>query len=143
MNLSKMSKEELELLSYTKIAELYLKDTKKTMTTAELFREVCNLLELGEAEYQQLIADFFQSLTTSKEFLLLDDGKWDLRENHIVKIQVDDDEDEKDEDGIDEDIINDEDENSDEDFDNLDSTYSDSEDLSDLTIVGEDELEEE
>lgn len=140
MNLAKMSKEELELLSYTKIAELYLKETKKTMTTAELFKEVCKLLDLGEKEYQQLIADFFQSLTTSKEFLLLDDGKWDLKENHIVKIQVEED-DEKDE-AIEDSLVNEEDDTEEDSFDDLDSTYSDNEDLSDLTIVNEDELEE-
>ena len=72
--LSKMSKENLELLSYTKIAEMYLKENKKTMNTAELFKEVCKLLELSDEEYQDKIADFFESLTTSKDFILLSDG---------------------------------------------------------------------
>ena len=45
-----MSKDNLELLSYTKIAEMYLKENKKTMNTADLFREVCKLLELGDDE---------------------------------------------------------------------------------------------
>ena len=54
--LSKMSKENLELLSYTKIAEMYLKENKKTMNTAELFKEVCKLLELSDEEYQDKIA---------------------------------------------------------------------------------------
>ena len=48
--LSKMSKEQLELLSYTKIAEMYLKENKKTMNTADLFNEVCKLLELSDEE---------------------------------------------------------------------------------------------
>ena len=47
MNLNQMKKEDLELLSYTRIAELYLKEHKKPMTTADLFHEVCKLLELG------------------------------------------------------------------------------------------------
>ena len=34
--LSKMSKENLEMLSYAKIAELYLKENKKPMNTADL-----------------------------------------------------------------------------------------------------------
>ena len=88
--LSKMNKESLELLSYTKIAEMYLRENKKTMNTADLFREVCSLLELSENEYQERIADFFESLTTSKVFILLNDGNWDLKENHSVKIDMDD-----------------------------------------------------
>ena len=88
--LSEMSKEQLELLSYTKIAEMYLKENKKTMNTADLFREVCKLLDLDEREYEDKIADFFESLTTSKEFILLNDGNWDLRTNHSVKIDMGD-----------------------------------------------------
>ena len=44
--LKKMTKEELELLSYTKIAELYLKEKKTTLSTAELFKEACNSVGL-------------------------------------------------------------------------------------------------
>ena len=69
MSLSKMTKEELELLSYTKIAKMYLEENKKTMNTADLFKEICSLLDLGEAEYQNTIADFFESLTISKDFI--------------------------------------------------------------------------
>ena len=88
--LNKLSKEELELLSYAKIAEMYLKENKKTMNTADLFREVCRLLGLDDNEYQERIADFFESLTTSKDFILLSDGNWDLRANHSVKIDMND-----------------------------------------------------
>ena len=69
--LKNMKKEELELLSYTKIAELYLKENKKTMNTADLFKEICKFLGLSEVDYQEKIADFFQSLTTSKDFIFL------------------------------------------------------------------------
>ena len=37
MSIKKMPKEELELLSYTQIAKMYLEETKKTLTTKELF----------------------------------------------------------------------------------------------------------
>ena len=40
MKLNKIPKSELELLSYTEIAKIYLEETKKTMTTADLFKEV-------------------------------------------------------------------------------------------------------
>ena len=86
MKINKIPKSELELLSYTEIAKLYLKENKKTLSTADLFKEVCNLLELEESEYVNNIADFFQSLSTSKEFILLDNGQWDLKSNHKVKV---------------------------------------------------------
>ena len=113
MKLSKMKKDDIELLSYTNIAKLYLEENKTTMTTADLFKEVCKLLELSDSEYQDKIADFFQSLTTSKEFILLNDGKWDLKSNHKVKIVMDDLYEEKDED--DEDISLDDEELAEED----------------------------
>lgn len=144
--LNKMTKDELELLSYTKIAEMYLKENKTTMNTADLFKEICNLLGMSEAEYQEKIADFFQSLTTSKEFILLNDGKWDLKANHSVKINIDDIYEESDE-GVENEEENEEieDEYEDEE-DNYDTPLEDDyndDDLSDLTILDDNEMEEE
>lgn len=147
--LSEMSKEQLELLSYTKIAEMYLKENKKTMNTADLFREVCKLLDLDEREYEDKIADFFESLTTSKEFILLNDGNWDLRANHSVKIDMDDIYDESDsEDEVsdnDDDIeIGEEDNYEDDNYDtDIDDDDLVDDDYSDLSIVDEDELDSE
>ena len=144
--LSKMSKESLEMLSYAKIAELYLKENKKPMNTADLFKEVCKLLDLSDEEYQERIADFFESLTTSKEFILLSDGNWDLRINHSVKIDIDDiyEESDSEEDtdvAYDENIS--EEDNYDDDYsDNTDDDLLD-DDYADLTIVDDEELEDE
>lgn len=142
MKLSKMSKEEIELLSYTSIAKLYLEENKITMNTADLFKEVCKLLELSDRVYQDKIADFFQSLTTSKEFILLDDGKWDLKSNHKTKkIDMDDLYEEKD----DEEIETEEDEepNEEDEYNSIDDEEEYAEDdLADLTILSEDELED-
>lgn len=142
--LSKMSKENLEMLSYAKIAELYLKENKKPMNTADLFKEVCKLLELSDEEYQERIGDFFESLTTSKEFILLNDGNWDLRANHSVKIDIDDIYEESD---TEEDVTEDDDLSEE---DNYDDDYTDTsdddlidDDYSDLTIVDDTELDEE
>ena len=141
MKLSKMSKEDLELLSYTNIAKLYLEENKKTMNTADLFHQVCSLLELSEQEYQDKIADFFQSLTTSKEFILLDNGKWDLKTNHKVKIDMDELYEDKDEEDIDEDLADD-DMNEEDEYNSIDDEEEYAEDdLSDLTILNEDELD--
>ena len=78
MKLKEIPIQELELLSYTAIAKMYLEENKTTKNTADLFREVCNLLNLSDDEYVDSIADFFESLTTSKEFILLEDGTWDF-----------------------------------------------------------------
>ena len=142
MSLSKMTKEEIELLSYTDIAKLYLEENKTTLNTAELFKEVCNLLSMSEGEYQDKIADFFQSLTTSKEFILLSDGKWDLKSKHSVKVSMDELYEEQAED---EDFETEPEEMTEEDeFNSIDDEedYAD-EDLSDLTILNEDELDSE
>ena len=146
MKLNKMKKEDLELMSYTKIAELYLKENKTTKNTAELFKEVCSLLNKSESEYQSEIADFFQSLTTSKDFILLEDGNWDLKVNHTIKLDIDEIYEDKEED---EEIIEEvEDEMEEEEIDDFDSVEDDEvfedddDDLSELTILNEEEMEE-
>ena len=144
MKLNKIPKSELELLSYTEIAKLYLNETKETKNTADLFKEICKLLELSDNDYVEKIADFFESLTTSKEFILLEDGTWDLKSNHKVKVVIEDIEDEPSEEESPEEQ---EEMENEEDIDMIDNdTYVDDDaddDLSDLTIVNEDELEDE
>lgn len=144
MKLSKMKKEEIELLSYTNIAKLYLEENKTTINTAELFKQVCNLLELSEKEYQEKIADFFQSLTTSKEFILLEDGTWDLKTNHKVKIVMDDLYEENQDEDEEFEIEPDEEHDEEDEYNSIDDEeeYAE-EDLSDLTILNEDELDSE
>ena len=146
--LNKLSKEELELLSYAKIAEMYLKENNKTMNTAYLFREVFRLLGLDDNEYQERIADFFESLTTSKDFILLSDGNWDLRANHSVKIDMNDIYGDSDAEADVEEEDNDNNDLSEE--DNYEDDYNENaeadiidDDYSDLTIVDEDELGDE
>ena len=143
MSLSKMSIEELELLSYTDIAKLYLEENKKTLNTANLFKEVCNLLSLSESEYSEKITDFFQTLTTSKDFILLPSGEWDLKCKHSVKVAMDElyeeNGDEEEDYETEPEDITEEDE-----FNSIDDEedYAD-DDLSDLTILTEDELDSE
>ena len=146
MKLSKIPKNELELLSYTEIAKLYLKENKTTKNTAELFKEICRLLELTDDVYVENIADFFQSLSTSKEFILLDNGEWDLKSNHKVKVDIDDIYDET---NTDEELTEDteEEEPEENDLDLMDDSKSfiddDSDDeLANLTIINDDELED-
>ena len=141
MKLSKMKKEELELLPYTNIAKMYLEENKTTMNTADLFKEICKLLELSDRVYQDKIADFFQSLTTSKEFILLPDGKWDLKTNHKVKIDIEDLYEEKEED--DEYNSSEEEQTEEDEYNSIDDEEEYAEDdLADLTILSEEELED-
>ena len=147
MKLDKMTKEELELMPYTELAALYLKEHGKTMNTADLFKAICNLLELPESVYVDKIADFFASLTTNKDFILLEDGTWDLKSNHSVKLNMDDIYEEKED--LEEENTDNEDEVEDaeepDDIDSLDDENyidDDDDDLAELTIVNDDELED-
>jgi len=154
MDIRKMDFSELELLSFTDIAYKIIKQDKEPKTTVVLFKEICHLLKMSDKEYEDLVGDFFTSLTTDKHFILLNSVNWDLRENHVINIVIDDSEEDFEEveeidsedeeeiavedspdldnDGID-DLIDSEDADDDEEMD----------ELGDLEIVDEDaELEE-
>ncbi len=140
MKLKDMPIEELELLSYTDITYKILKENKKSMTTAALFREICELLELSDSDFDSKIGDYYTSLTLDKRFVLLKNNEWDVRDNHSVEIIIDDDEDEEVEESEEE---NEETEESEEDIiddDTLDDDLDD--DMDDLSIIDEDEVEE-
>ena len=67
MKLKDMSIEELEAMSYDDIALMVLTESGRKMKINELFKEVCNLLELPEEEYQNKIA-FVVTNTVKKIF---------------------------------------------------------------------------
>ncbi len=148
MSIRKKDKLDLELMSYTDIAYELIKEEKKQINTPNLFKEVCNLLELSEEEFESKIGEFFTALTTDKRFILIDSVNWDLKENHVVKVVIDDGEEEtvedveeeKEDDNVDEEENEEieEDDYSDEAIDDLDVD----DEMSDLTIMNEDELEE-
>lgn len=142
----KMKKEELELLSNKDIAALILDDSKRILNTADLYKKIIKLLELPESTFESKIADFYTALATDKRFILLDNGKWDLRSNHtsdkVVKIISDDEEDEEEEE--EEDLSSQDDEIEEDSFDDTeDEEYDDetNEELKDLVVIDEDELE--
>ena len=143
MKLKDMKKEELESLSYTDLTEMILKEKKKPMNTPSVFKEICKLLELTEEEYSEKIGDFYTSLTTDKRFILLDSAEWDLKDRHKVEIVLDDsDEDEE----FDEEDIKEveETEEVDESIEITDDEVDldDSDDLGDLSIVNDEDLED-
>lgn len=147
MKLSKMKKSDLELYSYIDLTKKILEESKKPLNTPKIFKKICDLLEMTDEEYAEKIGDFYTSLTTDKSFILLEDGNWDLRDHHSVDLILDDDtedeesfeeESEEDMEPIEDDLSDGDEEDSMNDIDG-----EDEEDGDDLTIISEDELEEE
>ncbi len=143
----KMKKEELELLSNKDIAELILQNSKRTLNTADLFKKIIKLLELPESTFEAKIADFYTSLATDKRFILLDNGKWDLRVNHtsdkVIKVTSDDEEEEEESEEEKEEEMQDEEMEEDSYDDKDDEVYDEdtNDELKDLVVIDEDELE--
>lgn len=145
MSLKSIKKDELETMSNKDIAYLILEESKRKLNTADLFKKIIKLLDLPESTFESKIADFYTALSTDKRFILLENGKWDLRNNHtsdkIIKVSDEDEEDE-DEEATEEEKLEDEieednfDDRDDEDYD--DDT---NEELKDLVIIDENEME--
>lgn len=144
----KLTKEELELMSYNDIANILLKEeTKKS--TLDLFTKIVEMLELPKSVLENKIGEFYTALTNDKRFILMDDGTWDLKINHKsnnLTIEEDlEDYDEEIEDDY-EDVIPEEDE--DEVVEDIYSDESDddiadvTEEYKNLVIVDEEELEQ-
>lgn len=149
MKLNKMKKEDLEVLSYTDLTEMILKENKKSMKTADIFKTICNLLDLSDEDYTNKIGDFYTSMTTDKRFILLESAEWDLKDNHKVEINLEEEDDDDDayleEDEIIEEETSEDDEDSDNSIDITDDEVDidDDNDMEDLTIVTDDELDDE
>lgn len=146
MSIKKMTKDELELLSNKDITNLILEESNKPLSTADLFKKIISLLELPASTFEKKIADYYTALATDKRFILLPDGKWDLRSHHtsdkVVKVTDEDEEEEIDETKEeDEDIDNDNEEDSYDDSEDEDYDEDTNEELKDLVIIDEEDLE--
>lgn len=147
MDIRKMTSEELEKLSHLDIAYNIIKNEKKVLNTLDLLKEVCSILNYDESAVEELIGEFYTSLNLDKRFILID-GKWDITENHSVKIVVDDEMDDEletfeDIDEEDEEAKEIEDEAVLEDVEVLEDLDDDIDDeMDDLTILSEEEIEE-
>ena len=141
MSLKEMSQDELELLTYTDLAEMILLESNKALNTPGIFKEICSLLGLSDSDYASKIGDFYTSLTTDKRFLLLEGAEWDLKDRHVIDIVVEDDEDDEseveDEEEIEEETIE---EDVEENYDDEDTLDDDDDDLDDLVVMSEEEL---
>ena len=137
MELNKISKEELEQMSYADLSYIILKENKKPINTANLFKKICDMLGYSDSEYSEKIGDFYTLLTTDKRFLFLDSSEWDLRENNIVKVELEDEDDVLEEAEDIEEIEEDMDEEIEEDIDeDIDDSLDD-----DLSIISENDID--
>ena len=140
MKIKDMAIEELELMSFTDITYMILKEKKKTMNTADLFKEISKLLDLSESDFASKIGDYYTSLNIDKRFVLLENNEWDIRDNHSVEIVMDDDDEEEEVEEVEEETEEEEEENID---DLVDDDDLEDNDLEDLSIIDDDEEEEE
>lgn len=143
MKLKNMSKEELELMSYTDLTEMLLKENKKPMNTPTVFHKICDLLGYSDDEYASKIGDYYTSLTIDKRFVLLDNNEWDLRDHHSIDLSLEED-DEEDEEMMEEDVV----EEPEEEEENIDEVNTDEElevddddDIDELNIIADEEDE--
>ena len=140
MKLKDYSLEELETLPFDDIAYIILKEKGKKMKINEIFKIICDKLNLGDAAFEEQIGDFFSLLATEKRFIQLDKGFWDLRENHTAEISIKEIEDELDDDvPVDEEDEDEKEEKDNNYYDNIDEMDDDEEedDYKDLVIVDE------
>lgn len=145
MKIDKMKKEELELLSYKDITAMLLEE-KGPMKTLDLFNKIAKLLELSQATVEKKIGDYYTTLTTDKNFLLLDNGKWDLRSRHtsdkVVKAPDSDEDDEEEEEEIEDKVeMYEEEEDYDSQISDDDDFDDGDDDLKDLVVLDEEELD--
>jgi DNA-directed RNA polymerase subunit delta len=142
MKLKNMSKEELELMSYTDLTEMLIKENKKPMNTPTVFHKICDLLGYSEDEYASKIGDYYTSLTIDKRFVLLDNNEWDLRDHHSIDLSLEEDDEE------DEEMMEEEVEEPEEEEENIDEVNTDEElevddddDIDELNIISDEDDE--
>ena len=137
-----ISKEELEQMSYDDVAYVILKTNKKKMKIQDLFKGVIETMELPSSDFDNHIMDFFELLSTDKRFLMLEQGFWDLKENHKANVVIDEEEDLEEDIKDEEEIELEEEENEEINYDDDILDDDDAEDdLKDLVIMDDGEEE--
>lgn len=138
MKLSEIPKDELELMGYDDIALLVLQESGKKMKLNDIFKKVCNLLELPDNILEEHLVDFFELMSTNKKFIMLENGYWDLQTRHKLDVVIEEDDDE--EEITDEEEIEEETEEEDIFYDNEDETEDvEEDDLADLVVIDSDD----
>ena len=86
--MKKIDNEKLENLPYDDIAYEILLSENHKMKLQTLFKKVGEIAGLDSKFYEDKIIDFFELLSTDKRFIMLENGFWDLRDNHSHKIKI-------------------------------------------------------
>ncbi len=95
MKLSEIPKEELELMSYDDIAGYILQESGKKMKLVDIFKKVCNVLNLPDSYLESHLVDFFEQMSTNKKFVMLKNGFWDLQSRHKADFVIEDSDEEE------------------------------------------------
>ena len=72
MKFKTINKEDLETMSFDDIAYVILKEKNKKMKVSEIFKIICDELNLGDAAFENQIGDFFALISTEKRFIQLE-----------------------------------------------------------------------
>ena len=144
MKLKGYTKEDLESMSYTELAEIILNEKGSSMKIVDVFKKICKLLEMSDAEFEAKVADFFELISTDKNFIVLEKGFCDLRKKHTPKVVIEEDDEEVIEPEVADEEETEPEEDSEEDifYDNSsdkDDVEDNDDELSDFIVVDEEE----
>lgn len=141
MSIKNLTKEDIDTLSYEELAYLIIQDKHSKMKIIDIFKKICELKNMNEKEFEDKIADFYDLISTNKEFLVLEKGYCDLRKNHTPNVIIDD-EDDVDTEEIEENIEDDAEETEEDIYYDNSSEEDDvdtDDELSDFIVVDEDD----
>lgn len=146
MKIKDLSLEEIEEKSYAELTEIVLNQKGSKMKIVDIFKTICDAKGLSEKDFENKVADFFELISTDKNFVVLEKGYCDLRIKHNQKVMVEEDDDEVIDTEVEEDVEEveetEEDENEDIFYDSSsddDDVNDDDDDLADFIVVDEDE----
>lgn len=144
MKLKGYTKEDLESMSYSELAEIILNEKGSSMKIVDVFKKICKLLEMSDAEFEAKVADFFELISTDKNFIVLEKGFCDLRKKHTPKVVIEEDDEEVIEPEVADEEETEPEEDSEEDifYDNSsdkDDVEDNDDELSDFIVVDEEE----
>jgi len=147
MSIQDYTKEELKEFSFVDVALLVLQEKTSPRSLQEITDEIITVLDYSKDEAYDKIASFYTQLTIDGRFVILSDGKWDLRERHTHDVlKLESNTFELDLDLYESDVIIDEEEEVE--YDSIDPTvipnddddYDDKEDIKNLVVISEDDL---
>ena len=105
----------------------------------DIFKKIAKLLNMSDADIENRIADFFEVMSTNKQFVMLDKGYWDLAKKHMKNVVVEDEDEIEESEDIIDDIEDETEEEKDIYYDTDEEDVDDDDELNDLVIIDEEE----